>query len=82
MRMSSQGSTTTVGIIAGLVSFVVLGFLEVPLIGVLFGGEPSNGFGFPFVLLGAGMILIPANMVAATLIGKRVYKEQRRKANA
>jgi hypothetical protein len=78
--MSSQGSAATVGIIAGLVSFVVLGCLEVLLIKLLFGSDPSNGFGFPFVLLGAGMILIPANIVAATLIGKRVYKEQRRKA--
>jgi hypothetical protein len=47
---------------------------------LLFDSDPSNGFGFPFVLLGAGLILIPANIVPATLIGKRVYKEQRRKA--
>jgi len=78
--MSSQGSAATVGVIAGLVSFVVLGCLEVLLMELVFGSDPSNGFGFPFVLLGAGMILIPANMVAATLIGKRAYKEQRRKA--
>jgi O-antigen/teichoic acid export membrane protein len=78
--MSSQGSATSVGIIAGLVSFVVLGCLEVLLIKLLFGGDPSNGFGFPFILIGAGMILIPANIVAATLIGKRVSEEQRRKA--
>jgi hypothetical protein len=78
--MSSKRSAGAVGIIAGLVSFVVLGFLEVLLVELLFGGDPSNGFGFPFVLLGGGMILIPANIVAATLVGKRVYKEQRRKA--
>jgi O-antigen/teichoic acid export membrane protein len=78
--MSSRGSAATVGIIAGLVSFVVLGCLGVLLMELLFGSDPSNGFGLPFIVLGAGMILIPANMVAATLIGKRVYKEQRRKA--
>jgi len=65
--MSSQG--TAVGIIAGLVSFAVLGCLEVLLMELLFGGDPR-------------MILIPANIVAATLIGKRVYKEQRRKPEA
>jgi hypothetical protein len=80
--MSSQGSAATVGIIAGLGSFVVLGCLEVLLLELLFGSDPSNGFGFPFVLLGAGMILIPANMVAAIVIGKRVYKKQRRKVEA
>jgi hypothetical protein len=80
IEMSSQGSTATVGIIAGLVSFVVLGCLEVLLVKLFFGGDPSNGFGFSFVLLGSGMVLIPANIVAATLIGKRVYKEQRREA--
>jgi O-antigen/teichoic acid export membrane protein len=78
--MSSHGNAATVGIIAGLVSFVVLGFLEVLLMELLFGGDPSNGFGFPFVLLGGGMILIPANIVAAILIGKRVHKESCRKA--
>ena len=78
--MPSQGSATAVGIIAGLVSFAVLGCLEMLLVVLLLGGDPSNGFGFPFVLPGAGMILIPANIVAAMLIGKRVYKEQRRKA--
>jgi F0F1-type ATP synthase assembly protein I len=78
--MSSRGSAAAVGIIAGLVSFVVLGCLEGLLMEVLFGSDPSNGFGFMFVLLGAGMILIPANIVAATLIGKRVYREQRRKS--
>jgi hypothetical protein len=78
--MSTRGSTAAVGIIVGLVSFVVLGCLEVLLMKLFFGGDPSNGFGFSFVLLGAGMLLIPANIVAATLIGKGVYKEQRREA--
>jgi O-antigen/teichoic acid export membrane protein len=77
--MSSQRSTAAVGIIAGLGSFVVLGCLEVLLMELLFGSDPSNGFGLPFVLLGAGMILVPVNIVAATLIGKRVHKEQLRK---
>jgi hypothetical protein len=77
--MSSQGSATAVGIVACLVSFAVLCCIEVLLSELLFGGGPTDGFGLPFVLLGAGIILIPANIVAATLIGKRVYKEQRRK---
>jgi hypothetical protein len=76
--MSSRGGVAAVGIIVGLVSFVILGGFELLLIELLFGGDSSNGFGFPFILLGAGMILIPANIVAAALIGKRVSEEQRR----
>ncbi len=79
--MSSQTSTAAVGIIAGLVSFVLLGCLEVLLAAVLFGSDPSNGFGVPFILLGGGMILIPANLVAAVLIGIRVCEERRREAD-
>jgi hypothetical protein len=77
--MASQGSTAGVGIIAGLVSFVALFCLEGVLYFILFGG-PGDSFSLFFILLGLGMILIPANIIAATLIGKRVSEKQRRQA--
>jgi hypothetical protein len=78
--MASQGTTAGVGIIAGLVSFVLLFCLEGALYFILFGGHPGDSFSLFFILLGLGMILIPANIIAATLIGKRVSEEQRRQA--
>ena len=77
--------SAAVGIIAGLVSFVVLSYLEVRTVPALieqlvFHGDPSAGFGLGFLVVGSAAILIPADIGAATLVGYRVYKALRRRA--
>jgi hypothetical protein len=67
------------GIMAGIVSLVVLGYVEVYTVPVLieqvvFHGDPSAGFGLGFLVVGAGFILIPVDIWAAAMIGRYVYK--------
>jgi hypothetical protein len=67
------------GTLAGLVSFVVLGYVEVYTVPalieqVVFHGDPSAGFGLGFLVVGAVFILIPANILGAAVIGRYVYK--------
>ncbi len=74
-----------VGIIAGLASFVVLGYVEVHTVPALieqlvFHGDPSAGFPLGFLVVGVALFLIPMDIGAATLIGYWVYKARRRGA--
>jgi len=78
--MSSPAGARAIGLIAGLVSFVVLFCLEGVLYYLLFGGQSGDAFSHFFILVGLAMIFIPLNIAVATLIGKRVSQEQRRKA--
>jgi hypothetical protein len=82
--MSSPVAGAAVGIIGGLVSFVVLGYVEVRTVPALieqlvFHGDPSAGFPLGFLVVGAAVILIPVDIGAATLIGYWVYKVLRRR---
>ena len=66
-------------IMAGIISFVVLGCIEVYTVPslieqVVFHGDPSAGFGLGFLVVGAGFILIPVDIFAAAMIGRYVYK--------
>jgi hypothetical protein len=68
------------GILAGLVSFVVLGYVEVYTVPglieqIVFRGDPSAGFPLGFLVIGAAFILIPANIWGAAVIGLWVYKK-------
>lgn len=83
--MSSRGAGAAIGIFAGLVSLVLLGYLEVYTVPALieqlvFHGDPSAGFGLGFLVVGAAVILIPVDIGAATLIGYSVYRALRRSA--
>jgi hypothetical protein len=83
--MSSQGDGAAVGIIAGLVAFLVLGYGEVHIVPALieqrvFHGDPSAGFPLGFLVVGAAIILLPMNIVASMLIGFLVYKVLRRRS--
>jgi hypothetical protein len=90
--MSSQGYGAAVGIVAslvslavGLVSLVVLGYVEVHTVPglieqLVFGADPSAGLGLGFLVVAAAMFLIPADIGAATLIGFWVYIALRRRA--
>jgi hypothetical protein len=83
--MSLRGDGTAVGFIAGIVSFVALGYVEAHTIPalieeVVFHGDPSAGFPLGFFVVGAAVILIPLNAAAATGIGYWLYKALRRKA--
>jgi hypothetical protein len=67
------------GIIAGALSFIVLGYVEwhsVPalIVRVAYHGDPSAGFGLVFLVVGAAVILIPANVFGAAAIGRYLYK--------
>jgi len=73
------------GIIAGVVSFVVLGYAEVYTVPalieqVVFHGDPSAGFPLGFLVVGAAFILIPANILGAAAIGRYVYKRLKQPA--
>jgi hypothetical protein len=68
------------GILAGLISFVVLCYIEVRTVPGLieqavFHGDPSAGFPLGFLVIGAGFVLIPANILGAAVIGRFVYKK-------
>ncbi len=68
------------GILAGLISFVVLGYVEVYTVPglieqVVFHGDPSAGFPLGFLVIGAAVILLPANVLGAAAIGRFVYKK-------
>ena len=67
------------GVIAGIVSLVVLGYVEVYTVPTLieqivFRGDPSAGLPLGFLVIFAAFALIPADIVAAVLIGRYVYK--------
>jgi hypothetical protein len=67
------------GTLTGLVSVVVLGYVEVYTVPalieqVVFHGDPSAGFPLGFLVVGAAFILIPVDICAAAAIGRYVYK--------
>ena len=85
IAMSSRRFGAAAGIITGIISFFVLGDVEVHTVPALieqivFHGDPSAGFPLGFFVVGAALILIPVNIGAATLIGYRVYKALWRRA--
>jgi len=67
------------GLTAGVVSFVVLGYVEVCTVPALIvrvapHSDPGAGFGLVFLVVGSAFILIPANVLGAVAIGRYVYK--------
>jgi hypothetical protein len=73
------------GLLAALVSFAVLGFVEVYTVPtlieqVLFHGDPSAGFGLGFLVVGAAYILLPLNILVAAAIGLVMYKKLKKPA--
>jgi hypothetical protein len=67
------------GVLAGVVSFVLLGYIEwytVPVLieQVIFRGDPSAGFPLGFLVIGAAFVLIPADVLGAVVIGRYAYK--------
>ena len=83
--MSSRGHGAAIGAIAGFVSLVVLGYVEVHTVPglieeLVFHGDPSAGFGLGFLVVAVALMLIPVDIGAATLIGFWVYSALRRRA--
>lgn len=77
--MSSRRDGTAAGIIAGLVSFIVFGYVEVHTVPglieqLIFHGDPSAGLPLGFWVIGAAVLLIPVNVAVAALIGNWVYR--------
>ena len=74
------------GILAGLISFVALGSIEVYTVPslieqVVFHGDPSAGFALGFLVIGAAFILIPVNIWGAAVIGRYVYRRLKEPAS-
>jgi hypothetical protein len=70
------------GVIVGIVSVVVLGYIEVRtvpelLLQVIFHGDESAGFPLGFLVIGAGMVLLPLDVIAAIWIARWTAKKLR-----
>jgi hypothetical protein len=80
--MSQAGFDAFVGVLgvtAGVVSFVVLGYVEICTVPALIvrvasPGDPGAGFGLVFLVVGAAFVLIPVDILGAVVIGRYVYK--------
>lgn len=80
--MSSRGFSAAVGIVAGLVSLIVLGYVEVhaAMRWIVVQGDLSAGFWLGLFLLYAPLTLIPVDVGVAMLIGFFVYGALRGRA--
>jgi hypothetical protein len=77
--------TGLVSLFASLASLFLLADVEAHTVPglieqVVFGGDPSAGLGVGFLVVAAGMFLIPVDIGAAMLIGFLVYMGLRRRA--
>ena len=83
--MSSRAHGAALGVVAGLVSVVVLGYVEVCTVPglieqLVFQADSSAGFGLGFLVVAVALMLIPVDIGVATLIGFWVYIALRRRA--
>ena len=83
--MSSRGLSAAVGIVAGLVSLVVLAYVEVRTVPglieqLVFHGDPSAGLGLGFLVVASPLILVPVDIGAAMLVSFFVYGALRGRA--